>query len=69
MFNTLRSERESILMIKSMTRDCILPQGLLTTVNSDTIKDMSEAFEDAMKLDAVNEMRPKTAVVRKNWFN
>lgn len=57
MFETLRNEREDLMKIKNISPDGKLPIGLLMT-GKKGIQNHLKQFEDAMKLDAVNEKRP-----------
>lgn len=58
MFHTLTLEREDILKIKNMSADGKLPRGLLLEGKL-AIKNHLKQFENALMLDAKNEMRPK----------
>lgn len=58
MYQVLSTERENILKIKNISPDGKLPRGLLLQGKS-AIKNHIKQFENALQLDAKNEMRPK----------
>jgi serine/threonine-protein phosphatase 2B catalytic subunit len=57
MFNTLRSDNESILMLKGMCPDNKIPRGLLVQ-GHEAIVGAIQSFNHAKNLDKENEKRP-----------
>ena len=48
------------MKIKSMARDCMLPQGIIQE-GDESIHDLAEHFSEIEKMDSMNEMFPSFA--------
>ena len=57
LFSTLKSERVSVMKIKTMARDCMLHPGLLSE-GPKSVNDLAKHFEEIDEINAEFEVHP-----------